>query len=944
MTPKIIASTYELTELIGSGGGGNVYLARHLRLNKKVVLKADKRKLSTRPELLRREVDVLKDLSHTYIPQVYDFFVEDDTVYTAMDYIEGESLDKPLKRGERFSQPQIIEWSRQLLEALSYLHSPTHGDPPRGFVHSDIKPANIMRTPTGNICLIDFNISLALGEENFVGYSAGYASPEHYGLDYSVGLGEKESTFNANAPTMYMSTKESSSFGKKTVVPDVRSDIFSMGAVMYHLLSGVRPASSALEVTPLSEKEFSPQLVRIITKAMQPNPDLRYQSADEMLDALNRLRENDPRTKRLKRGLAVAESCAAVLLAAGLFVSFTGLSRMQATEESLKLAEYSKTALLDGNRPLALDCAIKSIPNGGLFGASYTPQSEYALSQALGVYDLSDGFKAYNTVELGSQALCLRLSPAGKTFVAMCAGEAVVCDCKTAEVLYRLPAETSALSEAEYLSEDVIVFAARGGIAAYDIAKGAELWRGQTAVSITVSSDGGTVAAVGGDDKYAVIYDAKTGKEKCRADFGDRQQQALTNDKFVDPCNNLFELNSNGTLLAASFSDGTMSVFDLENPDNSADVFPEPTDYFHFEGGFYGKYLAFSAANSDGSAFAVIDCDEWEQTGGFQSESFYSVCADDKGILVQTDNILVKIDPESGEDLPLINTAENVRAYSSDGAHTMVSSDSAVMFFGEGGINLSRQEVREPQKYLSVRGEYAVYGSPNSDIIRIMRYENHPESEIFSYPIDYAHSEARVSADGQRLMLFDINAFRIYDKDGNVVCDTAVPDPQQIYDQQYIRNSGGSVLEVIYYSGKKLIYSGEDGSLLREESVEAPDSSLYEEFYTDTLRIESPLHGNPKVYSLDGERLVGELSENAYLTYVTQIGGNFIAQYTTADGMYYGVLMNGKCEELARLPYLCDVYDNQAVFDYPTGNIRAVRIYGSEELKNLALGGGSAET
>ena len=89
--PEIIASTYEIIQRIGSGGGGVVYLANHLRLNKQVVLKADKRKITTRPELLRREVDVLKDLSHPYIPQVYDFFAEGDIVYTVMDFVDGET-------------------------------------------------------------------------------------------------------------------------------------------------------------------------------------------------------------------------------------------------------------------------------------------------------------------------------------------------------------------------------------------------------------------------------------------------------------------------------------------------------------------------------------------------------------------------------------------------------------------------------------------------------------------------------------------------------------------------------------------------------------------------------------------------------------------------------------------------------------------------------------
>ncbi len=128
--PEVISSTYEIIQRLGSGGGGVVYLSNHLRLNKQVDLNADKRQVTTRPELLRREVDVLKDLSHPYIPQVYDFFVEGETVYTAMDYVDGESLDKSLKRGERFSQPQVIKWAKQLLEALQYLHNPTHGMPP----------------------------------------------------------------------------------------------------------------------------------------------------------------------------------------------------------------------------------------------------------------------------------------------------------------------------------------------------------------------------------------------------------------------------------------------------------------------------------------------------------------------------------------------------------------------------------------------------------------------------------------------------------------------------------------------------------------------------------------------------------------------------------------------------------------------------------------------
>ena len=120
---KRIAGVYELGKEIGAGGGGVVYLGEHIRLKKKIILKADKRSLRVKEEKLRREVDILKNLSHTYIPHVYDFVPEDGVVYTVMDYIEGESLDKLLARGQLPAQPQMIQWACQLLEALVYLHN-----------------------------------------------------------------------------------------------------------------------------------------------------------------------------------------------------------------------------------------------------------------------------------------------------------------------------------------------------------------------------------------------------------------------------------------------------------------------------------------------------------------------------------------------------------------------------------------------------------------------------------------------------------------------------------------------------------------------------------------------------------------------------------------------------------------------------------------------------
>jgi len=106
--PKTIASLYEIKRQIGSGGGGIIYQGRHLRLDKDVVLKADKRSLSEGTlKSLKREADTLKNLSHENIPQIYDFIYEDGVVYTVMDYIEGESLDMVLERDEKFSSNRI---------------------------------------------------------------------------------------------------------------------------------------------------------------------------------------------------------------------------------------------------------------------------------------------------------------------------------------------------------------------------------------------------------------------------------------------------------------------------------------------------------------------------------------------------------------------------------------------------------------------------------------------------------------------------------------------------------------------------------------------------------------------------------------------------------------------------------------------------------------------
>lgn len=968
---KVIASTYEIIKQIGSGGGGNVYLANHMRLGKLVVLKADKRRITTRPELLRREVDILKDLRHSYIPKVYDYFVENDITYTVMDFIEGESLDKPLKRGERFSQPQVIKWAKQLLEALCYLHSPIHGNPLRGYVHSDIKPANLMRTPQDDICLIDFNIALALGEENVVGHSEGYASPEHYGLDYSTFGGEQTSreadtdavndteeteteiqteeteTIDGETETILLSEEakkaasQQSRSSYKKVVPDVRSDIYSVGATLYHLLSGRRPAKFADKVIPLSEKDFSPQIVKIITKAMNPNPDLRYQTAADMLEDFNSLRENDPRTKRWKRQNRIACTIVVFMLCAGVGTAFVGLKRMQVTERSQKLAEYSENATAEGDIDSALQYALDAIPEKvNLLTPGESPEAQKALTDALGIYDLGDGFKKSGIVELEKNPLYLAVSPNGKTAACMCENEIAVIDMQTLETRVTLPAVDSAMAEIEFLNDETIIYAGDQGICAYNVSEGRELWSGDMATAIGVSEDKSTVAALYKDDTYAVLYAAASGDRIGEIDFGGRAQQvSMVSDSFADPYGNLFELSGDGSRLAVSFEDGSLSVFDTRSDNEQLTVLKSDSEYTYFEGGFSGKYLAFSASSGESSIFAVIDSEKEEQTVGLESENSFHTKTDENGIYVQVKNRLVKMDPLTGEQTPLVNVEETIGSFSVGDQYTAISTEDKILIFNSEAKLVTQFEGMGETGHLQSAGDIALSGKIDTPELSVMKYGEDSQKEIAKYDSSFEHDEARISADGKNIMLFSYKQFRICDLEGNVIAEKELSDEENVYDQQFIREGNDSYLKVIYNDGRVLCYDARDGSLISELQEEAPDIELDEEFYTDDFRIEASLHGAPQVYDIETGEKICELDEDAFLIYVTQTDKNIVAQYVTAEGFRYGILMDDECREIAYLPYLSDVKDNELYFDYPSvGSLRRSEIYDLDSLIEMAEG------
>lgn len=337
-----IKDTYDIIGEIGSGGGGIVYKAYHKRLQKYVVLK--KIRSNVRQSVnIRMETDILKNLHHYYLPQVLDFLEIDDDVYTVMDFIPGKSFSELLQEGKKFTQTQIIKYTEQLCEAMAYLHK---HEPP--ILHGDIKPANIMLTPDDNICLIDFNISGFLTDGNMttVGYSAGYAAPEQCKaveqLKKSVLHNEDkfyEETIVLSEERKERNPQEKVAIDNAALYIDQRADVYSIGAAMYHLATGIQPDAFFEKNRLICDliDSYSQGFSNIIAKAMNVIPEKRFKDAADMLKAVKNIHRYDRKYKMLLIKQEISYIVLICLLGISIFMIFTG---MQIIEQD-KIAYYN---------------------------------------------------------------------------------------------------------------------------------------------------------------------------------------------------------------------------------------------------------------------------------------------------------------------------------------------------------------------------------------------------------------------------------------------------------------------------------------------------------------------------------------------------------------------------------------------------------------------------
>ncbi len=281
--PEVLKGRYILKKTIGRGGMGSIYLADDNRLEgRQCAIKQVRQDPNLTAQLRQqgrdqfyREASVLARLDHPTLPKVSDFFSEGDSDYLVMDFIPGDDLkqlmDRQRRKGNFLPLKDILSWANQLGDALSYLHSQ---DPP--VIHRDIKPSNLKLTPQNRLKLVDFGLVKQM-------------LPDEMTITVIQGRGT----------ALYTPLEQ---YGGDTGHTDVRSDIYSFGATLYHLMTNTAPAEAKQRflrpdtlIPPREINQLIPlDIEEAVLWAMSLHPDSRPSSVDAFSQSLRGARISSP--------------------------------------------------------------------------------------------------------------------------------------------------------------------------------------------------------------------------------------------------------------------------------------------------------------------------------------------------------------------------------------------------------------------------------------------------------------------------------------------------------------------------------------------------------------------------------------------------------------------------------------------------------------------------
>ena len=323
---SLLDGKYKILNKIGQGGMSIVYLAMNEKANKQWAVKEMRKEKNRNYEVMKQslitETNLLKELKHPYLPSIADIIENDDTIIIVMDYIEGRPLSDILLEEGTIEEDKVVDYAIQLCDVLDYLHSQ---NPP--IIYRDLKPANIMLKPDGKITLIDFGTARkynydSVSDTTCLG-TIGYAAPEQFA-------------------------------GETLRQTDARTDIYNLGATMYHLLTGVNPSEPPYELYPIRrwDERLSNGLEKIILRATRKDPEKRFNDCKEMSYALQHFRDLDD-------SYIATQKKKILLFAASLILSFSFFS-MAIVVNGMEKREISKVY----NNYLS-EAALKIASDGG---------------------------------------------------------------------------------------------------------------------------------------------------------------------------------------------------------------------------------------------------------------------------------------------------------------------------------------------------------------------------------------------------------------------------------------------------------------------------------------------------------------------------------------------------------------------------------------------------
>lgn len=373
---SVLGGKYEILKQIGRGGTSTVYLAMNQKLNQQWVIKEiDSTQEAIDMERVLKEARMMMSFDHPAIPRIVDILEEPGFTYIIMDYVSGQSLAYELKEKGPQSQEIVIDWAKQICNVLVYLHSL---NPP--IIYHDLKPGNIiLKEPERNLKLIDFGEARPCinGNAPGAGKTREYAAPEQ----------QRETRGNT----------------------DERTDIYCFGTTLYRLLTGKFPPISPQPVGSIREKfpelNISKGMDNIIKKCTQIAPNKRFQSAAELMKALENIQLwDDDYLKRLKnrvRYVTAAAGLGLAFFAAGIgfnrgaaFVNAQDYENLVNTAMSVdyetRIGEYEKAVQIDGDNPAAYIKLLEAYEGNGTFGNRESQQFSNLYNRNKSDFDTED--------------------------------------------------------------------------------------------------------------------------------------------------------------------------------------------------------------------------------------------------------------------------------------------------------------------------------------------------------------------------------------------------------------------------------------------------------------------------------------------------------------------------------------------------------------------------